>query len=1438
MIFEAKERFKLSEKFLESYKGRQPEWGPLGLLTYKRSYSRNVDGENRTEEFWETLKRVVEGCYTIQLNHCRNLKLPWNQYKSQKSAQEMFRLMWEFKFLPPGRGLWAMGTDVVWKKGSASLLNCFHGDTQFYVKEDNKVFLKSLKDCVDTTVNVCNINGEWTPAEVKCFGKQKLIDVIFKSVRGGEINDYRFDYLVTENHKWILSDGTETTNIKVGDRIKSRFYKFDMENDEYEKGWDYAERYFCSIDLYKNKYEQVFDPDLDDCSLSYQKGFFDCWKKYDAYLYTYKNGTFSLRTTSIKLLRWILNVAPLLGYSISSVYEKMSRYVKQPTVIKPTTFFKISLVEKEIEYSVENILEDDTDPMDVYCVVEPKTHSFMIEKGIITGNCAFTSTKDIDYNFSEPFEWLMDMSMFGVGVAFDTLGAGKVMIQEPKLGALVHVVDDSKEGWCEAVRVVLDSYAGVGKMPKEFDFSKIRKAGEIIKTFGGIAPGPDPLIRCINEVTTVLDRKIGQLLSSVDIVDLMNIIGKCVVSGGIRRCLPENTIVHTNHGLIKIKDVIIGDEVKTTAGYRRVLENVYQGKQKLFKITTELGDFICTPQHRMKVFKSENILEQEFKRAYDITTNDKLVFYVELTGCLPVSILSTEYLDIEDETYDLSVEDNHEFICDIGYVSHNTAELALGSANDLEYIDRKNGETYEEELKQYRWASNDSVLVEKGMNYKELSKRVFANGEPGFVNLELMRKYGRMKDGINNKDEKVAGVNPSLRKGTKVHTTNGIFNIEDLQDKEFEVINIDGNISPAKCFLSGKNKQLYKVSLSGGHEYYCTAEHKWPVYKHNQSKNNIKISKSWEKIETKDLLQKDCIVVSNVNLLYNSINGTRDEGFIIGWNLGDGWITDRKDDGTRQIGFIVSENDNKYGVGEKVKKILLEIGVDTKFTGCGEITVNNTKLLNIFNKFGVTKKEEGLPKEVWNNTSEEFRKGLIDGLFSSDGYIDTYGYSSVGISSSKKQLLYDISELLGFYGIKSTIRKQITSSSKSQFPNGKDYNRNYTQYILDISDNMSIVHFKEVFGDLTHTDKKRKLEEGVKNRLENRIMKPVNNRIKIEKVEPTDLYEDVWDITVYDDKHCFRLAHCVTGNCGEMSLEDHECCNIVETFPTKHTTIEEYIHTLKYAYLYAKTVTLVSTHCERTNQVMLRNRRIGVSICGIIDAFEKFGRREFISWMDRGYDRIKQLDKKYSDWLCIPESIKMCAVKPAGSVSLLAGTSPGIHYPHSEYYIRRIRIQNGSPLIKRLNKANIPNEPTVYNDNTVVFSFPVKTENYKKGKNDVTIWEQVENAVIVQHYWSDNCISQTVTVKESEKDEIASVLELFEDRLKTISFLPLVDHKYEQAPYEEITKEQYEEMVKAIKPLNLSGIPIKEEDSTREKFCTNDTCELVFPGKSEEKKVE
>ncbi|MHA2266133.1 MAG: hypothetical protein ACXAEN_27375 [Candidatus Thorarchaeota archaeon] len=115
--------FNLTSNFLGKFKGKQPKFGPLGLFTFKRTYARTLES-GKTEEFWQTLQRVTEGCFVIQKNYCKHYHLPWNERKSQHSAQEMFRRMWEFKFLPPGRGLWAMGTDFVFEKGSAPLYNC------------------------------------------------------------------------------------------------------------------------------------------------------------------------------------------------------------------------------------------------------------------------------------------------------------------------------------------------------------------------------------------------------------------------------------------------------------------------------------------------------------------------------------------------------------------------------------------------------------------------------------------------------------------------------------------------------------------------------------------------------------------------------------------------------------------------------------------------------------------------------------------------------------------------------------------------------------------------------------------------------------------------------------------------------------------------------------------------------------------------------------------------------------------------------------------------------------------------------------------------------------------------------------------------------------------------------------------------------------------
>ena len=644
--------FKLDEGFMNDFKGKQPDWGPLGHITYKRTYARFIEKEGRKEEFWETIRRVVEGCYSIQKEHCIKLSLPWSDSKAQRSAQKMYNKIWNFKFLPPGRGLWMMGTEFIARHGSMSL-----------------------------------------------------------------------------------------------------------------------------------------------------------------------------------------------------------------------------------------------------------------------NNCGFASTEDIDVKYSKAFEFVMDALMLGVGVGFDTKGAGKITIKKPKEESLTFQLPDSREGWVESLKIVLDAFF-LGKPVPEFDFSLIRPAGAPIRGFGGIASGPAPLKDMLTEIQKILEARIGQNISSIDILDIMNLIGKCVVAGNVRR----------------------------------------------------------------------------------------------------------------------------------------SAEIALGDATDFEFITSKQDE---EKLYSHRWASNNSIFAFKGLDYSFIADQIAVNGEPGIFWLDNAKAYSRMGDNPDYKDKKAAGVNP----------------------------------------------------------------------------------------------------------------------------------------------------------------------------------------------------------------------------------------------------------------------------------------------------------------------------------------------------------------------------------CGEQTLESFELCCLVETFPSRHDSYEEFQETLKFAYLYSKSVTLVNTHWQETNAVMLKNRRMGVSQTGIIEAFVKNGRRTMLDWSDKGYKYLQNLDEEYSGWLCIPKSIKITTVKPSGTVSLLPGVSPGIHYPHSKYYIRRIRISKNSDLIEPIKKAGYFIEDDLYSPNTIVVEFPVHDKYFERSKNEVSIWEQAENAADYQKYWSDNQVSITITFQPDEANQIKHVLECFEDKLKSASFLPIKEHGYKQAPYEEITQEKYEEMISKVKPVFLGET---KDRAIGEKFCDSDRCEITF----------
>lgn len=297
--------------------------------------------------------------------------------------------------------------------------------------------------------------------------------------------------------------------------------------------------------------------------------------------------------------------------------------------------------------------------------------------------------------------------------------------------------------------------------------------------------------------------------------------------------------------------------------------------------------------------------------------------------------------------------------------------------------------------------------------------------------------------------------------------------------------------------------------------------------------------------------------------------------------------------------------------------------------------------------------------------------------------------------------------------------------------------------------------------------------------------------------------------------------------CVEQTLEDQELCTLIETYPIKHSSLDDYLRTLKVAYLYGKAVTLLSTHWPESNEVMQRNRRIGTSVSGIAQFIEARGWEELRTWMDEGYQEITRRDIQYSEWLGVRESIKTTSVKPSGTVSLLVGVTPGVHWPEHDVYLRRMRFYVHDPMVEVFAEAGYSVEPDVMDkDNTVVVTFPTRGPHVRHNK-DVSVWEKVSLAVTMQKWWADNQVSATFTFRQDEKDQIGPLIHAFDGQLKSMSFLPMLEGgAYEQMPYEAIDLDEWERMVESVKRMDMTVIYQNGVDPEGDRYCNNDYCEV------------
>ena len=267
-------------------------------------------------------------------------------------------------------------------------------------------------------------------------------------------------------------------------------------------------------------------------------------------------------------------------------------------------------------------------------------------------NCAFVK---IDEPI-RPFLWIFDVLMLGTGVGFNIqrenvdklppLLDKEIIITRLDTKDADFIVPDSREGWGSLFEKIFEAYFYKGK---SFSYSTvlIRSAGTKIKGFGGIASGPEDLVKGIKNIQEILNKRRGTKLTGVDCLDIVNIIASIVVAGNVRRCLPKGAKVHTKNGLINIEDIIVGDEVLTTHGYKRVENKFVQGVQKVVSVTTNKGDFICTRNHKMAILDSKN--GYSWVEAENLKINNKLILTkTAIEGTENISMPSIEFTTRKD----------------------------------------------------------------------------------------------------------------------------------------------------------------------------------------------------------------------------------------------------------------------------------------------------------------------------------------------------------------------------------------------------------------------------------------------------------------------------------------------------------------------------------------------------------------------------------------------------------------------------------------------------------------------------------------------------------------------------------------------------------------------------------------------------------------------
>ena len=313
-----------------------------------------------------------------------------------------------------------------------------------------------------------------------------------------------------------------------------------------------------------------------------------------------------------------------------------------------------------------------------------------------------------------------------------------------------------------------------------------------------------------------------------------------------------------------------------------------------------------------------------------------------------------------------------------------------------------------------------------------------------------------------------------------------------------------------------------------------------------------------------------------------------------------------------------------------------------------------------------------------------------------------------------------------------------------------------------------------------------------------------------------------------------------TNPCSEIILRPHQFCNLTEVVVKENDKDKDIERKIRIATILG-TAQSTLTNFPYLRKIWTKNteeeRLLGVSLTGIMDNIHT--NCNLVN-MDKRLPKFKQVaidtNKEFAEKFGIEESTAITCVKPSGTVSQLCDSASGIHARHSKYYIRTVRGDNKDPLTKFMIDQDVPSEPCVMKpDTTTVFSFPMKSPRGSTLRNDMSALEQLRVWMIYQEHWCEHKPSITVTVKDDEWFDVGAFVFKNFDKMSGVSFLPHSDHVYQQAPYQECTEDEYNDMLSKMNTrINWSQLKDYEKGDTtsgsQTMACSGDSCEIVDIG--------